>query len=57
MSEEYEPGLVSVVIPLYNKARHIARAIQSVLTLTYRDYELIFENDGSNDLAKRFLDD
>jgi GT2 family glycosyltransferase len=38
-----EPA-VSVVMAFYNKEPHVARAIQSVLIQTYRDFELIADS-------------
>ena len=39
----------SVIIPLYNKASYVRKALESVYAQTYRDYELIVINDGSTD--------
>jgi hypothetical protein len=40
---------VSVVVPLYNKAAYIARCLDSILSQTFGDLEVIVVNDGSTD--------
>lgn len=39
----------SVVISLYNKSKSVARTIESVLSQTHTDFELVIVNDGSTD--------
>ncbi len=46
---------VSVIIPTYNRARFLPRAIQSVLNQTYEDWELIVVDDGSTDDTQGIL--
>lgn len=52
----YVPG-VSVVIPVYDGARYLAEAVESVLAQTFGDWELVAVDDGSGDDSPAILAD
>lgn len=41
--------LVSIILPVFNGEKFLARSIFSLLSQTYHNFELIIINDGSND--------
>ena len=47
--------LFSIVIPTYNRAKVLPRAIESVLTQNFKNYELIVVDDGSTDETDRII--
>lgn len=47
--------LVSVIIPTFNRAASLSRAVDSVLAQSFRDFELIVVDDGSLDDTIRLL--
>ena len=43
---DYQKGLVSVVVPTYKRLEKLPRAIESILSQTYKDIELFVVNDN-----------
>ena len=48
---------LSVILPAYNVEDYIAEAMDSILTQTYTDYELIIVDDGSTDRTPEIVRD
>ncbi len=46
---------LSVLMPAFNAEKYIGEAIESVLTQTFVDFELIIVNDGSTDRTKEII--
>ena len=57
MRDEFVPGLVSVIVPTYNRAGLVTEAAESVWCQTYRTIQLIVVDDGSTDNTDDVLKD
>lgn len=55
LSKSSNPS-VSIVLPTYNQADYLPKALDSILAQTWEDYELIVVNDGSTDGTRKILD-
>ena len=49
--------MVSIIIPVYNVQDYLARCVDSVLTQTYTDLEIILVDDGSIDISGDICDE
>lgn len=49
--------MISVVIPLYNKALSIRKTLESLMAQTYRDFEIVLVDDGSDDDSVNVAED
>ena len=48
---------ISVIVPVYNKARYIGSVLSDITKQTFRDFECIIVDDGSTDLSGKICDD
>jgi glycosyltransferase involved in cell wall biosynthesis len=48
--------LVSIIMPAYNCERFVAKAIESILSQTYSNFELLIADDCSTDATKNIID-
>lgn len=48
--------LVSIIMPLYNAEKYVGETIESVLSQTYKNWELLITNDGSKDNSSSIVE-
>ena len=48
---------LSIIVTVYNDEKHIARCLESILFQSYKDYELIIIDDGSDDNSPNIIKD
>lgn len=53
--EQFNPVSISVLMSVYNGAKTLAKAIDSILVQTYEDFEFIICDDGSSDATWQIL--
>ncbi|MCP4705586.1 MAG: glycosyltransferase [candidate division Zixibacteria bacterium] len=51
-----QAGLVSVIIPVYNRKEYLRQTIESVMQQTYTNIELLVVDDGSTDGSREIID-
>lgn len=55
-SMAYKSPLLSIVIPAYNAEKYIESCVDSILTQTFTEFELIIVDDGSKDSTPQICD-
>ena len=50
-------AVVSVITPIYNTEKLLGRCVDSILTQSFQDFELVLVDDGSTDDSGRLCDE
>ena len=48
---------ISIIVPVYNAEKYLRRCIDSILSQSFTDFELILIDDGSTDLSPQICDE
>ncbi len=49
--------MVSIIVPIYNASKTLARCVDSILNQEYTDFELLLMDDGSRDESSIICDE
>ena len=52
-----EAPVISVIVPVYNAERYLPECIESILSQSFTDFELILVDDGSTDSSPSICDE
>ena len=48
--------LISVIVPVYNVEKYLKRCVDSIISQSYQNLEIILVDDGSEDQSGKFCD-
>ena len=51
------PPKISIIVPIYKAEKYLTRCIDSILTQTFTDFELLLIDDGSPDRSGEICDE
>lgn len=49
--------LISVIVPIYNSEKYLSCCIESILSQTFKEFEILLINDGSTDGSDKICDE
>ena len=57
VTDSIKPPCVSIIIPVYNSQETLKQCIDSLLTQTFNDIEIVCVNDGSTDKSQKIIEE
>ena len=55
--DKMQNPIISVIVPVYNVRDYLKKCLDSILSQTFSDFELICVNDGSTDGSRKILEE